>query len=122
MEVNEKCDIYSFGVITLEIVIGKHPSDLILFLSSPFASSSTSTPHNVLLKDVLDQRLAHPSNEVAKKVILVTKIASACLHANPQYRPIMRQVYQKLQTWKSAFPKPLHMMTLGDLIDLDNST
>ena len=122
MEVNEKCDVYSFGVVVLEIVMGKHPGDLISFLSLPFASSSTSTPHDVLMKDVLDQRLAHPSNEVAKEVVMVTKLALACLHANPQYRPTMQQVYQKLQTRKSAFPKPLHMITIGELIDLDTST
>ncbi|KAM3704116.1 hypothetical protein ACJW31_04G151300 [Castanea mollissima] len=122
MEVNEKCDIYSFGVVILEIVMGKHPGDLISFLSLPFASSSTSTPHDVLLQDVLDQRLAYPSDEVAKEVVIVTKLALACLHSNPQYRPTMRQVDQKLQSRKSAFPKPLHMITLRELIDLDIST
>ena len=120
MEING--DIYSFGVVTLEIVRGKHPSDLISLLLSPFASSPTSTPLDVLLKDVLDQRLAHPSNEVAKEVVMLTKIALSCLHTNPQYRPTMQQVYQKIQTWKSTFPKPLHMITLGELIDLDIST
>ena len=120
MEVNEKCDIYSFGVVILEIIMGKHPGDLISFLSLPFASSSTSTPHDVLLKDVLDQRLTHPSNEVAKEVVMVTKLALACLHANPQYRPTMQQVYQKLSTWKSPFTKPLHMITLRELVGLEN--
>ena len=122
MEVNEKCDIYSFGVVILEIIMGKHPGDLISFLSLPLASSSTSTPHDVLLKDVLDQRLTHPSNEVAKEVVMVAKLALACVHANPQYRPTMQQVYQKLQTRKSAVPKPIHVITLGELIDLDIST
>ncbi|KAM3751920.1 hypothetical protein ACB098_04G148300 [Castanea mollissima] len=122
MEVNEKCDVYSFGVVILEIVMGKHPGDLISFLSLPFASSSTSTPHDVLLQDVLDQRLAYPSDEVAKEVVMVTKLALACLHSNPQYRPTMRQVDQKLQSRKSAFPNPLHMITLRELIDLDIST
>ncbi|KAI8003386.1 MDIS1-interacting receptor like kinase 2 [Camellia lanceoleosa] len=58
MEVNERCDVYSFGVLTLEVIMGKHPGDLIYSLSSSSSSSSsTSTAHGILLKDVLDQRL-----------------------------------------------------------------
>jgi hypothetical protein len=67
MEVNEKCAIYSFGVFALEVIMGRDPGDLISFLSLSFASSSTSVPHDVLLKDVLDQRLAHPTNQVIVK-------------------------------------------------------
>uniref|UniRef100_A0A7N2L5R9 non-specific serine/threonine protein kinase n=1 Tax=Quercus lobata TaxID=97700 RepID=A0A7N2L5R9_QUELO len=65
MEVSEKCDVYSFGVVVLEVITGRHPGDLISsFLSSSFSLSS----HDVLLEDILDQRLAHPTNRVAEKV------------------------------------------------------
>ena len=117
MEVSEKCDVYSFGVATLEVIIGRHPGDLISsFLSSSFSLSS----HDVLLEDVLDHRLAHPTNRVAEKVVLVAKIALTCLHTSPQSRPTMQQVYQKLLNWKSPFTEPLHMITLRELIDLGN--
>ena len=117
MEVSEKCDVYSFGVVMLEVIMGRHPGDLISsFLSSSFSSSS----HDVLLEDILDQRLAHPTNRVAEKVVLVAKIAIACLQASPQSRPTMQQVYQKLLNWKSPFTKPLRMITLRELIDLGN--
>ncbi|CDP11414.1 unnamed protein product [Coffea canephora] len=29
LEVNEKCDVYSFGVLALEVIMGKHPGDFI---------------------------------------------------------------------------------------------
>ena len=117
MEVSEKCDVYSFGVVTLEVIMGRHPGDLISsFLSTSFASSS----YDVLLEDVLDQRLAHPTNRVAEKVVLVAKIALTCLHTSPQSRPTMQQVYQKLSTWKSSFAKPLGMITLRELVGLEN--
>ncbi|XP_030957672.1 MDIS1-interacting receptor like kinase 2-like [Quercus lobata] len=117
MEVSEKCDVYSFGVVALEVIIGRHPGDLISsFLSSSFSLSS----HDVLLEDILDQRLAHPTNRVADKVVLLAKIALACLHTSPQSRPTMQQVYQKLLNWKSPFTKPLRMITLRELIDLGN--
>ena len=117
MEVSEKCDVYSFGVVALEAIIGRHPGDLISsFLSSSFSLSS----HDVLLEDVLDQRLAHPTNRVAEKVVLMAKIALTCLHTSPQSRPTMQQVYQKLLNWKSPSTKPLRMITLRELIDLGN--
>jgi serine/threonine protein kinase len=117
MEVSEKCDVYSFGVVTLEVIMGRHPGDLI---SSFQSSSFTSLSYDVLLEDVLDQRLAHPTNQVAEKVVLVAKIALACLHTSPQSRPTMQQVCQKLSNWKSPSTKPLHMITLRELIDLGN--
>ena len=49
MEVNEKCDVYSFGVLALEVIMGKHLGELISFLSS--LSTIASTTHNILLKD-----------------------------------------------------------------------
>uniref|UniRef100_A0A7N2M8P6 non-specific serine/threonine protein kinase n=2 Tax=Quercus lobata TaxID=97700 RepID=A0A7N2M8P6_QUELO len=117
MEVSEKCDVYSFGVVTLEVIMGRHPGDLISsFLSTSFASSS----YDVLLEDVLDQRLALPTGQVMEKVVLVAKIALACLHTNPHSRPTMQQVYQKLSTWKSPFTKPLGMITLRELVGLEN--
>ncbi|KAI4352277.1 hypothetical protein L6164_006546 [Bauhinia variegata] len=60
MEVNEKCDVYSFGVLVLEILMGKHPGDIIHLLTS-----SLSTNHNLASKDLLDQRLSHPLNPIA---------------------------------------------------------
>ncbi|KAI7981458.1 putative leucine-rich repeat receptor-like protein kinase [Camellia lanceoleosa] len=118
MEVNERCDVYSFGVLTLEVIMGKHPGDLIYSLSSSSSSSSsTSTAHGILLKDVLDQRLAAPENQVAEQVFVVAKLAFACLQANPLSRPTMRQVAMKLSDdRRSHLQNEFHMITLGQLI------
>ncbi|CAL5333718.1 unnamed protein product [Camellia sinensis] len=118
MEVNERCDVYSFGVLTLEVIMGKHPGDLIYSLSSSSSSSSsTSTAHGILLKDVLDQRLPAPENQVAEQVVVVAKLAFACLQANPLSRPTMRQVSMKLShdRW-SHLQNEFHVITLGQLI------
>ena len=80
MKVNEKYDVYSFGVLTLEVIMGNHPGDLISFLSSSSSSAATtSTTHDIQLKDILDQRLKSPRNQVAFKVLLIAKLALACL-------------------------------------------
>ncbi|KAL4269512.1 hypothetical protein GQ457_HM001270 [Hibiscus cannabinus] len=95
MRVDEKCDVYSFGVLTIEIVMGKHPGDLLSYLSSSTPASVSNDQH-VLLKDVIDQRLSAPVSRVAKDMVSITKVAFACLNGNPQLRPTMQQVAQAL--------------------------
>ena len=115
MEINTKCDVYSFGVLNLEIIMGKHPGDLILSLSTS-TTSTTSTIHNMPLNDVLDQRLPIPTNQVASDLLHIAKIAIACLHTCAQSRPTMQQVSQEISTQKAHLAKPLHMITLGEVV------
>ncbi|KAJ6876097.1 MDIS1-interacting receptor like kinase 2-like [Populus alba x Populus x berolinensis] len=115
MKVDEKCDVYSFGVLTLEVMMGKHPGD---FMSSLMFSASTSSSspsgHNTLLKDVLDQRLPPPENELADGVAHVAKLAFACLQTDPHYRPTMRQVSTELTTRSPPLPKLFSTIELED--------
>ncbi|XP_061952355.1 MDIS1-interacting receptor like kinase 2-like [Populus nigra] len=117
MKVDEKCDVYSFGVLTLEVMMGKHPGDFIssLMLS---ASTSSSSPigHNTVLKDVLDQRLPPPENELADGVAHVAKLAFACLQTDPHHRPTMRQVSTELTTRWPPLPKLFSTMELEDIM------
>ncbi|TKY57001.1 LRR receptor serine/threonine-protein kinase [Spatholobus suberectus] len=114
MEVNEKCDVFSFGVLCLEIIMGKHPGDLI---SSLLSSSGMSSASNLLLKDVLDQRPPHPVKPVVEEVILIAKITFACLSESPRFRPSMEQVHNEFVMPKSSSMDPLPMITLGQLVN-----
>ncbi|XP_022762089.1 MDIS1-interacting receptor like kinase 2-like [Durio zibethinus] len=121
MKVDERCDVYSFGVLTMEIFMGRHPGDLISCLPlSSSASTSTSVPNDnqqILLKDVIDQRLSPPVRQVAKDVVSTTKLAFACLNGNPQLRPTMRQVAQALNRQSLPLPNPFSIIILGELWD-----
>lgn len=117
MEVNEKCDVYSFGVLALEVIMGKHPGDLISSLST---SSSSTPPSNVLgllMKNIVDQRLAAPGKQVAEEVVCVVKLAFACLRPIPQSRPTIRQVSLQLSKQMQPLQTAFHMITLGQLLD-----
>ncbi|KAI4347975.1 hypothetical protein L6164_008743 [Bauhinia variegata] len=111
MKINEKCDVYRFGVLTLEIIMGQHPGDLITSLSS-----TSSAAYNSPLKDVLDQRLPHPSNSDAEKVILIARIAFACLSESPSSRPTMEQVSKAIVMPKTLPMDQFHIITLGQLL------
>ncbi|XP_020202606.1 MDIS1-interacting receptor like kinase 2 [Cajanus cajan] len=114
MEVNEKIDVFSFGVLCLEILMGKHPGDLIFPL---YSSSETSSVSNLLLKDVLDQRLPHPVKPDVEEVILISNVAFACLSENPRLRPNMKQVHNEFLMPKSYPMDSLPSVTLGQLIN-----
>ncbi|XP_058188760.1 MDIS1-interacting receptor like kinase 2-like [Rhododendron vialii] len=124
MEVNEKCDIYSFGVLALEVIIGEHPRDLISSLSSSSSpsSSSSKTGHGILFKDVLDQRLPPPTNQVAEQIVVAAKVAFACLNARPLSRPTMQQVARTMSNPKPSLQNQLHMITLGELVGANSFT
>ncbi|KAH9740026.1 MDIS1-interacting receptor like kinase 2 [Citrus sinensis] len=62
MEVTEKCDVYSFGVVALEVLMGRHPGDLLSLSSSP--------DQNIKLIDVLDPRLPPPVDQMTLGVSL----------------------------------------------------
>ncbi|KAK1354103.1 putative leucine-rich repeat receptor-like protein kinase [Heracleum sosnowskyi] len=52
MVVTEKCDVYSFGVVVLEVLMGRHPGDLL----STFTNQKSTD--NRMMNDILDKRLS----------------------------------------------------------------
>ncbi|KAK7342938.1 hypothetical protein VNO80_25896 [Phaseolus coccineus] len=90
MDVNEKCDVYSFGVLALEILFGEHPGEFIpLLLFTSNAMDSTLDIPSLMVK--LDQRLPYLTN-ISKEIALIIKIANVCLTESPSSRPTMQQV------------------------------
>ena len=121
MKVDNKTDVYSFWVVTMEVIMGRHPGELISsLLSSASSSSSSSLPVTAvhwLLNDVMDKRPSPPVDEVGElKVVVAVKIALACLCVNPQSRPTMQQIERTLSMQGTPLSKPFSMITLGELL------
>ncbi|KAL9269479.1 MDIS1-interacting receptor like kinase 2-like protein [Drosera capensis] len=90
MRVTEKCDVYSFGIVTLEVMMGKHPGEILSSLSM------LVNDQDLLMKNVLDERLCPPTGQLAKDVALVVRAALACTSSLPESRPTMRLVAHEL--------------------------
>ncbi|KAK0580545.1 hypothetical protein LWI29_003123 [Acer saccharum] len=118
MRVTDKCDVYSFGVVTLEVMMGQHPGELLNSLSS--SKTSVSENPDLLLKDVLDQRLLPPTGQLAEEVVFIVNVALACTRNNPEARPSMRFVAQELAARSQAYlSEPLGMITISRLTSLE---
>ncbi|XP_077249503.1 uncharacterized protein LOC143889196 [Tasmannia lanceolata] len=113
MRVTEKCDVYSFGVLALEVIMGRHPGDII----SSLLTSSSEVGQNLRLKDVLDPRLPNPEDQVENEVFLAVSLALACVNANPQTRPPMQHISGKFSARTPSFPKPFHTIEMSQLME-----
>jgi len=114
MVITEKCDVYSFGVLTMEVVMRKHPGDLLL----PFFYR---TEQCTKLKDILDHRIIVPTSDEEKDIILLMLmlVAFACLQICPKAKQKMQQAYQALtnKSCPTVILRPIHEVKLQDLHD-----
>ncbi|KAI9080621.1 hypothetical protein K1719_037427 [Acacia pycnantha] len=90
MAVTEKVDVYSFGVLAIEVLMGEHPGDLM-------SRSLTYGINQINFKEILDPRLSSTNQQNLKKFSLIWHLALSCLQANPQSRPTMRGVAQLME-------------------------
>ena len=108
MVVTEKCDVYSFGMVTLEILMGRHPGELL-------TSLSTLSSQNLMLKEILDLRLPPPNHSISQDIFFVASVAFACLRTKPKSRPTMKWVSQECLSSKKPLAIPLHAISLWQL-------
>ncbi|GLJ30457.1 hypothetical protein SUGI_0602940 [Cryptomeria japonica] len=94
LKVNEKCDIYSFGVVLLELVTGKKPNaaefgdglDIVRWIRNQIHSTDG-------VQSVLDSRVAEHYTE---EMMSTLKVALLCTSTLPINRPSMREVVKML--------------------------
>ncbi|PIN13031.1 Serine/threonine protein kinase [Handroanthus impetiginosus] len=101
LRVNEKCDVYGFGVLILELVTGRRPveygEDNVVILSDHV---------RVLLEQggVLDCVDLSMGSYPEEEVLPVLNLALVCTSQIPSSRPSMAEVVQILQVIKTPVP------------------
>ncbi|XVE92729.1 hypothetical protein REPUB_Repub01dG0124600 [Reevesia pubescens] len=93
LRVNEKSDIYSFGVVILELVTGKPPTDP-KFGEKDLVKWVCDTYEQKGVDQVIDPRL---DSTYKKEIWRILDISLLCTNALPINRPSMRKVVKLLQ-------------------------
>ncbi|WOL02219.1 hypothetical protein Cni_G10938 [Canna indica] len=110
LRVNEKSDIYSFGVVVLELVTGKLPVDP-EFGEKDLVKWVSSTLEQKGMEHIIDPKLDLRHRDEISKVL---GIGLLCTSSLPINRPSMRRVVKMLQE-VSAENKPKTEKTDGKL-------
>lgn len=96
MRVTEKCDIYSFGVVLLELITGRSPVQPLDHGGDLVTWTRRSISKLVTTSDIYDQRIALSEKRTMREMSLVLKIAMFCTSTSPLNRPTMREVIAML--------------------------
>ncbi|XP_010242337.1 PREDICTED: LRR receptor-like serine/threonine-protein kinase FEI 1 [Nelumbo nucifera] len=94
-QATEKSDVYSYGVLLLELVTGKRPNDPSFVKKGlNIVGWMNTLVRERRLEDIVDKRCTDAD---VGTVEVVLDIASRCTNANPDARPSMSEVLQILE-------------------------
>lgn len=97
MKVTEKCDVYSYGVVLLELLTGKKPVQALDQGGGDLATWVRNHVHKYSLsQEILDARLNLLDKTDVAQIFDVLKIALLCTDTLPSRRPTMRKVVAML--------------------------
>ncbi|KAK1311117.1 putative LRR receptor-like serine/threonine-protein kinase [Acorus calamus] len=96
--ITEKSDVYSYGVVLLEILTGRHPLDPALPGGAHLVQWVRDHLHERCDPlDLLDARLRGRPESLVHEMVQALSIAVLCVNARPDQRPTMKDVVALLK-------------------------
>lgn len=94
MRITEKSDVYSYGVVLLEILTGREPIDnrtpdgahIVTWVNSELRQKKKG------FTSILDQQLILRSGTQIQEMLQVLGVALLCVNPSPEERPTMKDV------------------------------
>lgn len=106
--ITEKSDIYSFGVVLLEVLTGRHPLDpglpggshLVQWVRDHLAQKGDPS-------DILDSKLRGRSDPAMHEMLQTLAVSFLCVTTRPNERPMMKDVVAMLKEIRPVEPSRL---------------
>uniref|UniRef100_A0A7N0UZR5 Protein kinase domain-containing protein n=1 Tax=Kalanchoe fedtschenkoi TaxID=63787 RepID=A0A7N0UZR5_KALFE len=102
-QVSPKSDIYCLGIIILEIVTGKFPSQYLL--NGKGGTDVVHWVHTAISEqresELIDPEIANSSSESVSDVEMLLRIGAECTHTNPDKRPSLNQIISRVEEVKA---------------------
>ncbi|KAL9406227.1 hypothetical protein Peur_003199 [Populus x canadensis] len=114
LQVDEKSDIYSYGVVLMEIISGKRSVDAEFGDGNSIVDwvrSKIKTKDGI--NDILDKNAGASIASVREEMMQMLRIALLCTSQNPADRPSMRDVVLMLQAAKPKRKLPGSIVSVG---------
>lgn len=107
-KVSTGCDVYGFGVLILEMLTGRRPTDA-MFTDGLNLHKLVSSAFPGRLGEVLDPHLSHEQQHACDRVFMrryavpLVEVGIRCSMESPKDQPGMGEVCAKILNLKEAF-------------------
>ncbi|WVZ91560.1 hypothetical protein U9M48_037712 [Paspalum notatum var. saurae] len=91
----QKDDVYSYGVVLLQMITGKSPIHRAISKEPDLLDWVLSIPHEQWATEAFDKKLL-TENSVVEEMVQFVKLAIHCCDKNPTLRPEMSEVVQQI--------------------------